>query len=429
MNKGASSLVAVFIILVISLIAVSWFRANTSAGTGLQEQIVQQSGVDTFNHRFENMKLYLENSLFYAGQKGSNLAANYSGRKWREPEARYWYCRGSPQAATVSQARNATSNFTLAEFNERINEIHGVRDNHIYSVGQVACLETGYQTPTDSSKNNEFEQGLKIESINLSRQNGDLKKSEENVTFAKDILYNRYWFIYSNLKEWVRNSDVENQVKSAMSSVKDQSARSETMCITDGSKCSYPSTFMCRTNHYDWLEKAVRNGLEKEMTQLERNQKYFNESRVSCSVSFNKNRNTDVPYPGFKVTINKGTQATNLSSGPTCGWTGDEEGKGTPKWSYRCTKGWNLDFQAVMDFTVTCKDKKYRMIPNKTRKNLQWKIDMSFKVTESGNDKQYTENACNTLAEPGVSYKPLSLNSCSFSKTAEICQTPVQTVN
>lgn len=427
MKKGASSLVIVFIILVVSLIAVSWLRANTTSGTGLQSQIIQESGIDTLNHRFENTKLYLENSLFYAGQKGSDLAGNYSGRKWKNPEARYWYCKGSPQAASVTAARNATSNFTLKAFNDRIDEVHGIRERHVYSVGEVACLETGYNTPRDSVDNNRFKQGMKIESINVSRENGNLKSSKKNFTFSKEVIYNRYWFMYSNLKEWVRNTDVENEVTSALHQVEDHDSRTTNQCLTDGSKCTYPDTYMCQTNHGEWLESAISDGINEEINQLENNEQFFNGSNVNCNgPNYNENRNTGTPYPGIQVTINEGTGYRNISGDTPCGWTG-EEGESTPKWDYACTKSWDLDFQAYADFTVTCVDETYKMIPNKTRKPLTWKIDLSFTATETQEDSEYSESMCDTTVEPGVSYLPNQLNTCSFSRSATTCQTPVDT--
>jgi len=421
-RKGASTLIAVFIILVISLIAVSWFKASTTSGTGVQQEIIQQSQVNTFNNRFENVKLYLENSLFYAGQKGSDKAGNYSGRRPEDQEARYWYCGGSTQVPDVEVVRNTTSNFTLDYMQERFNEMHGVRDNNVYSIGKASCLDTGHNELPASKHSDNFTQAVEIESINLTRETGGLQNSERSITLSKDIKYNRHWYIYSTLKKWVNQENLKNKVVSQLSNVKDQGSRTNSMCITGPSKCNYPSPKMC-SDHGTLMDQAVVEGLAEEREKLESSQEYFNDTSVECS--FTSNRKNGNQFPGHIVTVNEGETANNVSNGVRCGCaetnsTGDCV---EPQWDYNCIKSWSLSINSKIDTTLTCRDKKFKNVPNSTLGNLKWKIDLSFQVNE--NSASGGSYSCS--AQP-YSTLPSSIKSCSYSGTASTCQTEVETV-
>lgn len=421
-RKGASTLIAVFIILVVSLIAVSWFRASTTSGSGVQQGIIQQSEINTFNHRFENTKLYLENSLFYAGQKGTDKAGNYSGRASKEQEARYWYCGGSKQVPKIDIVRNASSNFTLEYMEERFEEMHGIRDNTVYRVGEASCLDTGYNELPASESSDNFTQAVQIESINLSRQSGGLKKSESEITLSKDIKYNRYWYIYSTLKTWINQENIKDDVLSQLQQVKDQGSRSNNMCITGPSKCSYPEPKMC-SDHGRVMDQAVSEGLTDEKEKLENNAQYFNGTNIDCG--FSPNRKNGNSFPGHSVTVQAGENPVNVSDGTRCGCaqfnsTGDCV---EAKWDYQCQKPWQLAIDSSIDTTLTCTDTKFRNVPNSSLGSLEWKIDLSFRVSEnsaSGGSYSCSTNPYSTL--------PSSIRSCSYSSTASTCSTEVETV-
>ena len=424
-RKGASTLIAVFIILVVSLIAVSWFRASTTSGSGVQQGIIQQSEINTFNHRFENTKLYLQNSLFYAGQKGTDRAGNYSGRRSKDQEARYWYCGGSKQVPEIDMVRNASSNFTLEYMEERFEEMHGIRDNTVYRIGEASCLDTGYNELPASEYSDNFTQAVQIESINLSRQSGGLKKSESDVTLSKDIKYNRYWYIYSTLKKWVNQENLRDDVKDELAQVKDQGSRSNSMCITGPSECTYPDPKMC-SDHGTLMDRAVVDGLSEEKDILESNEQYFNGTGVECA--FTSNRKNGNQFPGHSVTVQESENPVNVSDGGTCGceqYNASEEPRHCvePKWDYQCQKNWQLAIDSKIDTSLTCRDTKFRNVPNSSLGNLKWKIDLSFRVGESS--ASGGSYSCST--DP-YSTLPASIRSCSYTGTASTCQTEVETV-
>lgn len=424
-RKGASTLIAVFIILVVSLIAVSWFRASTTSGSGVQEEIIKQSEISTFNHRFENTKLYLQNSLFYAGQKGTDEAGNYSGRPSEDQEARYWYCGGSKQVPEVDVVRNASSNFTLEYMKERFDEMHGIRDNTVYRIGEASCLDTGYNQLPASEENDNFTQAVQIDSINLSRQSGGLQKGESDVTLSKDIKYNRYWYIYSTLKKWVNQENLKNEVRDELEDVKDQGKRSNSMCITGPSECTYPDPKMC-SDHGNVMDRAVIDGLSEEKDKLESNEEYFNGTNVECA--FTSNRKNGQQFPGHSVTVQESENPVNDSEGSTCGckqYNASEEPRHCvePKWDYKCQKKWVLAIDSKIDTTLTCRDRKFRNVPNSSLGNLKWKIDLSFQVSESS--ASGGGYSCST--EP-YSTPPSSIKSCSYTSTASTCETEVETV-
>jgi hypothetical protein len=423
-RKGASTLVAVFIVMVISLIAVSWFRANTTSGTGAQERVIQQSGLDTFNHRFENAKLYLENSLFFAGQRGSDLAANYSGRRSQEQEARYWYCAGSKQVPDPVEVRNATSNFTIEKMRDRFEEVHGIRDNTVYSVGKASCLDTGYNSLPAEEYSDNFTQALEITSVNLTRQDGGLKMSEEDVTLAKDIKYNRMWYIYSTLKTWVNQEDLRDEISAHLSNVRDSKKATNQMCISKASECNYPSPYMC-SRHPLWFSGAVVEGLGDEMDRLESNENYFNGTGVECSIAMN--RKNGQRYPGHVISLGVEKKAVNTTNSCACDeWNATDEPRHCVDYDYRfnCNTEWTLGVQSTVDFTVSCRDEKFSQVPNSSLKSLNWKIDLSYKASDMSGDGSFS---CTNQVPPAGS-PPVNPRECSYSGSPSTCSTPVETV-
>lgn len=420
-KKGASTLVAVFIILVISLIAVSWFRANTTSGTGAQERVIQQSGLDTFTHRFENTKLYLENSIFFAGQKGSDVAANMSGRNSREQEARYWYCAGSEQIPSPVEVRNATSNKTLEYMQERFEELHGIRDNTVYRVGKASCLDTGYNSLPAEEYSDNFTQALEITSVNLTRQDGDLKMSEKDVTVSKDIKYNRMWYIYSTLKKWVEQENLKDEISSHLSNVEDSKTATNTECVSRASECNYPQPYMC-SRHPLWFSEAVIEGLDDEMDRLESNQDYFNETGLECSIAMN--RKNGQRYPGHRISLGVDKEAENTTN--TCACDEENATGHCIDYDYRfnCKTMWTLGVRSTVDFTVSCRDEKFNQVPNSTLKSLNWKIDLSYTASDMSGDGSFS---CSTAVEPSSS-PPVNPRECSYSASSTTCSTEVKTV-
>lgn len=420
-RKGASTLLIVFIVMVVALIGVTWFRATGTASTGLQQELVRQSQINSFNHRFQNAKLYLENSLYYAGQKGSNRASNMSGRRSEAQEARYWYCRGSEQVPDVETVRYTTSNLTLGYMENRTEEIHGIRRNTIYDVGSASCVETGYEKLPADRTNDRFRQAVKIESIELTREQSGLKRREEDIRLSQEIKHNRKWYVYSILKEWVKQENLKDKVSDRLSNVKDRSTRPNQMCITDGSKCTYKEPLMC-SDHGQSLDSAVSSGLQEEAEKLMSNPQYFNGTDIDCSFSFNKKNGVD--YPGHQVSVIENENPINQSTQCGCADTNATGHCIEPKWRYNCQKQWGLNVQSSVDTTLTCTDSYFSSIPqNSTAGSLKWNIDISFSASDGPSGPSYS------CSQTPTSYAPTTLRSCSYSNShTNSCSTGVDVI-
>ncbi len=419
--KGASTLLVVFIIMVVALIGVTWFRATGTAGTGLQQDIVRQSQISSFNHRFQNAKLYLENSLYYSGQRGSSKSSNLSGRRSEDQEARYWYCKGSEQLPSNETVRYTTSNLTLSYMKNRTEELHGIRDNTIYEIGNASCVETGYEKLPADKQSNEFHQAVSIESIKLSREGSSLQQEEQNIQLSQKIKHNRKWYIYSVLKKWIKQENLKDEVKGELSGVKDQSADSNNMCITDGSKCTYPNPKMC-LDHGQEMDSAVSEGLQNEAEKLMNNPQYFNGTEIECS--FSSNEKNGVGYPGHKISVLEAENPINQSTQCGCANKNATGHCIEPKWDYKCKKEWGLNIESKLDTTLTCTDKYFSNIPlNDTASHLSWKIDLSFSATDSPSGPSYS------CSQPPTSYAPTTLKSCSYSNNpTNTCSTEVDVI-
>ena len=495
-KKGASTLVAVFIILVISLLAVSWLQASNTSGSSVQRQLVEQSTIDSFNHEFESSKLFLSKGLSISTQKGSRETAVSSGRKWNEDEARYWYCDGSPQSPDKQTVRNSTANITEPYFREYIAQAHGIKNQRILDIGEPTCIEPGYNKNLDSPENNKFKVATDIEAINLSSMEGSLSRREQNITISSEASRNRYWYMYSTLKDWVNNEDLKDSVRDKMEEVPDSQKEETTACGSSPSACSYAPSYTCKQKTKQQLENKVNKGLRQEMNKLEQNQNYFNNENVSCNFFMNEltvGQDT-VDYPGFAVSKNTNTFANPQSPPMKCKDDGMETRTVTPDCynktvngkcletetvtgsceydqekgkevcneyktctkyekkkekvcppsyeepvcttemvedppecgtNYECITEWHLTYKAYLDYTLVCTDNKYSSIPKDNLENQQWRIDLSYKVQE--NDISGKQINCNDRVS-SKSYPPTTLNSCSFSKSANICNTGEKTV-
>jgi hypothetical protein len=422
-RKGASTLLVIFIVMVVALIGVTWFRVTGSTGTGLQQDLVRQSQIYSFNHRFQNTKLYLENSLYYAGQRGSNNATNMSGRISENQEARYWYCGGSQQIPDEDTVREATSNFTLRYMQNRTEEVHGIRRNTIYDIGRASCVDTGYETLPAGKDSDQFRQAVEIDSIELTRQGGELQKSDKNVKVSQEIKHNRKWYMYSVLKEWINNENLKDQVGNKLSGVEDQTSPDKTACIREESECDpkYPDPTMC-ADHDQLMDSAVVSGLQNEAEKLESNPQYFNDTEVKCSFSFNEKSGAD--YPGHQVGVGTNEVAVNQSTECGCAQQNATGHCIVHKYRHRCVTNVDLTITSKVDTTLTCRDTFFNNIPqNDSTGHMAWKIDISFDVSDGPSGPTYS------CTQAPYSVPPTTLRTCSYTSTqTNTCSTGVDVI-
>lgn len=421
-GMGLGMILVVFIIFAAGVMAVTWFQANILGGAEKEAEILSQSEMDDIDYRLQNALVYMQEAFFTSSERGTDEAAGMSGRYKNESQFRYWYCKGSPQPATVREVRNASSTFIMQDFAERLNEVHGIRNGYIYQVGALQCTETGYREPFDTPQNDRFTTAYMVNGVNVTRTDGSVKRGVDNATQGKEIFYNRLWYMYDVLKRWVEQEDMKDNVREELAKVRDSKARENTRCITGPEQCVYPQPYSCQIKHKQWLDRAVNHGLDREMRKLELEPEYFNGTNVDCRVTFNTD-DAGTTFPGHEVIPRVNRRAENTSV--KCG-------NNPSRWQYRCITEWYLAFESYLDYTVICEDQKFNTVPRDKLEHLDWNIDVSYTVTEQLPDGEFdiegTRWACLEHAEPPVSYLPLQLNECNVGDTdPERCETPVDT--
>ncbi len=442
----------VFLIFAISMLGISWFQANVIGGEAVEDEIMRQSEFDDADTRLQNTLTYLQEAFFTSGERGTDEAGSMAGRYQNDPEYRYWLCENEPQPATLEEARNASGTFVMADFADRINEVHGIRNNYIHEIGSLQCSEVGYYEPRKTPDNDHFKSAYQIEDAGVYREDEDITRDVENITQKRDILYNRYWYMYEILKVWVQNEDMKDEVRQAIrEQVPDtKEAPQNRMCVENPEQeCETPGAYSCRFKHEAWLNGAVYDGLEAEMRKLETAPEYFNNTGVSCHVEFNELRDQpdrdgpNISFPGHRVE----------PRGNTGGDTGiccddkkhhgddepdspddDDDDDGCDATYYDCGGQWYLAFESYLDFTVVCEDEKFNTVPMEDDlEHLSWEIDLSYTVQEEEQGEEYdvpgTWTECIERAHPPVSYLPLTLNPCTFEEEElDTCEVPVETI-
>lgn len=413
-----SSIVVIFVVLVVALVSLSWYQANVLTGSQSQQAILSQFAVNDVDYRLQNSLLYLRTGLGMAAANGSWEAGNFSGRLGDRVSNRYWYCSGSPQPPGVDVVRNTTANFTARAFKERMEEVHDIRDSHLYRVGDLRCVEVGYSSPRDTADNDHWTAAARLSNVSVSTVDGGVARREENVTESERVLYNRFWYMYSVLDTWVETEDLMDAAKTEVSeSVPDRQSKSNEQCLSQGETCDYPEPPFNCVNHCNWVRSAVMEGLGREMQKLENNEDYFNGTGVECSVTPNQVNGRS--FPGVGISPQVGYSSTNQSD--KCASGGDE-------WRHTCTTAWRLQFTALVDVTVTCEDQRFYSVPGKEDlEPVRWRIDISDRFTTFGNGDPYT--CSNGRVEPAAGCRPVGLRTCgNVRERSRICASGVNTV-
>ncbi|MDY6778067.1 MAG: hypothetical protein SVU32_05335, partial [Candidatus Nanohaloarchaea archaeon] len=290
----------------------------------------------------------------------------------------------------------------------------GIRNTFIYSIGQIQCVEAGIKTPLDTPKNDDFRMGATIRSVNVTATDGSVSRGRAPVTTVRRVMFNRYWFLYKVLKNWLNTeasatpNGLKDSVRAEIQDVKDQAKRTNTFCRddkdSDDDSQETPSDWCKKNNkfpqprmkqgHIQDLDQAVAAGLEKEMTRLEEHEDYFGGHDVSCTTYMN--RKNGYSYPGFDI-IKTNVKKTQIK-GSKCGcmsgdreWIPDDPGPPEDeghyvchdkKFNYYCKTEWDVVFNARLDYTLTCTDNKYRSVPRDRLSKVAWSIDLSYVIQE-----------------------------------------------
>lgn len=422
--KGMNAMTGVLIMLLIAMTVFAWISTESGVGERQSAEIERTALISEADRRLEKAELYIYSMFGMSAQVGSANAANKSGRAGRNSEDRYWLCKGTVQAPSREEAAYAVSNYTHKAMEKRLSEIRGVRRNWVYDVGDISCIETGYNTPLDSSENDHFYSSGRIENIKTQDREGKTSREQNNFEFKKQINYNRYWYMYSTMKNWTNqeSQEIESEISNELNQVASSYSQSQKTCVTnvsDGAESvckgqdttsfppsgTYPDPYACR-NVVNEAPDAVKRGIENKVNELEEN--YF-DGQVSCSISFNEHSSGST-YPGIPVKLlnNKSTKPTGQSCANSVNHVEGE--------IYNCITSWKHKFDVTADFQVNCRDNKFRNVPGNSLENMNWKINMS--LTSSGEGS----NAPASCSQKGGSVPPSNLKDCNAASAVNQCE-------
>lgn len=458
MRKGMSTIIMVFIIIIVSLGAISWYQANVQTGSGQQEQLNTQSAFYDLGFNLDNAKLYLSEAFYTSAMVGSDIAGNYSGRYPEEDKYRYWLCEGDKQPPDADLAAYTNSNATNETFKDRIQEIRGVHGQNYYAITDPSCV--GTETPTDpddvSPSFNTHNSAFSIEEVRVGVTESNLERSDSDIESREPIKYNRYWFMYDRLENFIQQEDPSSYVQTQLGKIDDTNTDTNpNQCIPNDEdpmdECNFPDSYVCEGIGEDATGKVTAALTEMAKT-LENDQDYFNSTGVSCSFE-NNEAPSGVEYPGVTVsttpnnhyTENGGCGDTSCEiscdyddttacenaagctmSGGDCtrdtsvdvgsesecenDYNGDWEYDST---EYDCHTTWGHSFTAYVDTTLTCRDQNFAMKPEKKGQgHISWSIDLSFTASNSGSGDD--RSSC---PESGGDIPPTGLkNTCDFSE-------------
>jgi hypothetical protein len=312
--KGINAMTMILILLLVAFAIFGWISTNQSVGTEQTEEISRATLFGEADRRLQKASLFLQSSLGISAQKGSQNASDRSGRISREQEASYWLCKGAPQPPKKDTAAATLANATGFYMQDRIDQIRGMRQNWLYDPGKTSCLAAGYNTPLNSPENDHFSVGVELDSLTVQNREGRIARSSSPLKIEEKVNYNRYWYLYSKLSEWVENNKLKKKIRKHLREIPDQGQVSKKVCVQKASECRYPSQkpFSCREKHIDSIETEVNEGMQEELRRMETSPDVFNETGVKCSYRFNKitlsASSTELSYPGgavYKIGQNK----------------------------------------------------------------------------------------------------------------------------
>lgn len=481
--KGINAMTTILIALMIVLSIFAWISTDTAVGSGQIEQLQRNSQLLEADRTLEKNILFVKKALGLSVQKASGNASSQAGRLGDTQESKYWICGGNPQPPNLKTVRNTLSELSEKQAQDRVKKLRGKRGNWLHDIGQVTCLSAGYNQPLSSPQNDRFTSYLNLTDLQVQDTEGETLRTRNNIETTEDTIYNRYYYLYSTLKEWTENNELEPKVEKHLKDIPDQKAVANTMCLQNADSCEYPAAFSCEYRHRDWIDEEVDQGVAEELRRLETASSLFNETDVSCSYELNRLETSS--YPGANVDADGFGTSANPQPLPkecngemvekekevevpgeckeyeeTCNKECDYnqekdkrvcekncydrcvdrgtktvtktvevcEGEMVPKEKkcgrdFNCKSQWHLNFETYVDMTVTCTDEKFESVPREDLESLKWKFDVSF--TAYDGEPSGGQYSCTNRARPPISYSPTELRSCSFSDSPkELCADP-----
>jgi hypothetical protein len=379
-RKGLDFAVLALVVAVIGLIGLMWYQSNVLSGGELSKEIVESFSAMRTGKEFINSVIYLEEALRDNVANDSLLIGSLGGRNGSEAKYRYWRCDPGNvidsgreklnQVPTAERVRLSFQNLTTERFLNRILELHGIRDNVIYDVGDIICTEVGYNNPRDSPANDRFKAAMLFKYLGVTF--GNYKDFKENLTVTNEINYNRFWYLYEVMAKWanyiINYSIMQQNVEQELAKVPDY--------LDDYFCCGCPCPYQkgCEAIPMKWREyvpEAVHKGVNKTVDILNE-EEYFDKNEVLCTYNFGQEYYDNIPI------------LTRAIVGSCY--------EGCLLWYCRL----DYIYRIEIDANITCTDKRYTSIPRKDLERAKFVVTMNLEAEDPPNEGEYP-SPCDTV--------------------------------
>jgi len=200
-DKALSFTPIVFIILLISLIAIFWSMYNTFYGSSYQKTTFSQSKVDTFRNEIEKLKGFSKQSLIYSSHLSLIEHAGNGGLMDRRGIAA-WICNG-PNPPDIQESKECIDKYINYHLNVYIGNYTISLPLTIYN---DEFEQSEHNVTPYSILNGEHDEG----NFNVlsGTSNVLIKSNDGKITMADRIYLNeeinktRFWYLYRKFLEW-----------------------------------------------------------------------------------------------------------------------------------------------------------------------------------------------------------------------------------
>lgn len=421
-KKGIGLISLVFVVLAVVFGGVLWYQFNILGGVGISEEILEESKHEKTGYEFGNSLTFLDEALGDSATNASQTVSDHGGRNGTNFTQRYWRCDRkkvmNSGREVIKQIPNSTrvllslQNKTMQYMNEWLKELHGIRGEVTYEPGELKCAEVGYKEPRNSPENDKFKTGAEIGGLNVSYEN--YKRSRTNITPSDLVKYNRFWYMYEEIKDWaeetISNRKMYNNIKSNLATIPDYIDAS--FC---GQCCPCPFQKGCEEIPANWskyIHEEVSKGINTSIYELENSKDFFNKTQADCTYNIVQRFYQNIPI------------LTNPCEENDCDGDGYKEPESYCRLDYA--------YFVELDVEVICSDEKFRSIPRDDLERLRWIIRFNIEAKDMPNgiryDWYYAEDPSLSKLEQSPSKEGhKNFPECEIGEeNPELCETPVK---
>lgn len=302
MVKGFSTYAAVFLILGAGTVATSWAYSNTALNPE-ESRIDTQQQISDLKFRRNNVVSYVRNSLYLQGMISSDESASLSGRTKEENKYRYWVCESDRQIPDPYVVSSSAEDILDERMKNSTEMITGIRKGYIHQAKGFNSSFGG--KPVDDPDNDSLSVGGTIEKVVVTDESDGTSIRHSNVTVEETLQYNRYWYTYETMREFVKDQNFVRDLETRINQeVRDGNSLTNTVCGEERSDCqgNYPEAFACKdvANQAHQVTTVYLNELSRE---LETSDKYFGGENYECRIDWNEKEEsgTNISYPGIET--------------------------------------------------------------------------------------------------------------------------------